>query len=196
MTGERNDRKSKTEAKPEIRSRILKVRNSLTREERERAAFLITEKIAGHPWYCLSERILCYASYGSEIGTGELLREALSAGKEVYLPKVEGEDMAFYRIGSLTQLARGYRGIPEPGGDTEKYDGRGQEPEKTLLLMPGVAFDKNRNRIGYGKGFYDRFLAAHPELQSRTVAIGYRCQLLEELPAEETDIRPCQVICV
>ena len=68
--------------------------------------------------------------------------------------------------------------------------------DKTLLLMPGVAFDRYRNRIGYGKGFYDRFLAEFPELCLRSIAVGYQCQLLEELPSEETDIRPCQVICV
>ena len=62
--------------------------------------------------------------------------------------------------------------------------------------MPGVAFDRYRNRIGYGKGFYDRFLADNPEMQSRSIAVGYQCQLLDVLPAEETDIRPQHIICV
>ena len=103
--------------------------------------------------------------------------------------------MTFYRIGGIGELIRGYRGIPEPVGNTERYCG-GEQAEKTLLLMPGVAFDRRRNRIGYGKGFYDRFLAKHSELQSRSIGVGYECQLVEEFPAEETDIRPCQVICV
>ena len=68
--------------------------------------------------------------------------------------------------------------------------------QRTLVLMPGVAFDPFRNRIGYGKGFYDRFLADKPQLQLRTIAVGYRCQMLEELPADHRDIRPYQVICV
>lgn len=172
------------------------IRNALTEEERRRAAVLLAERILGHPWYDLSDAILCYAGYGSEIGTEGLIREALSAGKRVFLPRVEGENMTFYRIGSLTELVQGYKGIPEPRGDTESYSGQGQSAEKTLLLMPGVAFDRYRNRIGYGKGFYDRFLAEHPRLQLRSIGVGYQCQLLEELPAEETDIRPYQVICV
>lgn len=188
--------RNKIETKSQIRSRILKIRNALTEEERNRAAFLLTERILGHQWYCQSDTILCYADYGSEISTKELIREALSTGKKVFLPRVEGENMTFYRIGDLSELVQGYKGIPEPKGNTESYCREKQAVEKTLLLMPGVVFDRCRNRIGYGKGFYDRFLADNPELQLRSIAVGYQCQLLEELPVEETDIRPCQVICV
>lgn len=184
------------ETKSQIRSRILKIRNALTEEERDRAALLLTERILSHRWYHLSDSILCYADYGSEISTKELIREALTAGKKVFLPKVVGENMIFYRISEPSELVQGYKGIPEPKGDTESYCREKEEAEKTLLLMPGVAFDRYRNRIGYGKGFYDRFLADNPELQLRSIAVGYQCQLLEEFPAEETDIRPCQVICV
>lgn len=185
-----------TDTKSQIRSRILKIRNSLTEEERKRAAVLLTERISGHQWYYLSDTVLCYADYGSEISTKELIRKAISAGKKVFLPRVEGENMTFYRIDDLEELVQGYKGIPEPKGNTESYDGEKQAAEKTLLLMPGVAFDRYRNRIGYGKGFYDRFLADNPELQLRSIAVGYQCQLVEKLPAEKTDIRPCQVICV
>jgi len=182
--------------KAEIRSNILRIRNALTEEERKRGTLLLTERILRHQWYDLSDTILCYADYGSEISTKDLIREALSAGKKVFLPRVEGENMTFYRIRNLSELTRGYKGIPEPTGDTERYHGGKQDVEKTLLLMPGVAFDRRRNRIGYGKGFYDRFLVDNPELQRRSIAVGYQCQLLEEIPAESTDIRPGQVICV
>lgn len=192
--GYRGERETGTKA--EIRRRILKVRDALTQEERKRAALLMTERILGHQWYYLSDTVLCYAGCGSEISTDELIREALSGGKKVYLPKVEGENMNFYRIESPAELVKGYKGIPEPKGDTEKYHYRERGTEKTLLLMPGVAYDGCRNRIGYGKGFYDRFLADKPDLQLRSIALGYQCQLLERLPAEETDIRPYQVICV
>ena len=187
---------NKLETKSQIRSRILKIRNALTEEERNRAAFLLTERILEHQWYCQSDTILCYADYGSEISTKELIREALFTGKKVFLPRVEGENMVFYRIGDLSELVQGYKGIPEPKGNAESYCREKQAVKKTLLLMPGVAFDRYRNRIGYGKGFYDRFLADNPGLQLRTIAVGYQCQLLEKLPAEETDIRPSQVICV
>ena len=63
------------------------------------------------------------------------------------------------------------------------------------MIMPGVAFDAGRNRIGYGKGFYDKYLQDKEALQLRTIAIGFGCQMIDAIPAEENDIRPCQVIC-
>lgn len=184
------------ETKSEVRRRVLKIRDSLTEEQQKRAAFLLTERILGHQWYYLSDVILCYANYGSEISTKEIMQDALRAGKEVYLPKVEGMDMNFYRIFDPAELVNGYKGIPEPNTYNVCYKYDEQRAGKTLLLMPGVAFDSYRNRVGYGKGYYDRFLADKPGLQIRSVAVGYKCQVVEELPAEETDIKPYQVICV
>ena len=184
------------ETKSDVRRRILKIRDSLTEEQKNRAAFLLTERILGHQWYYLSDVILCYINYGSEISTTEIIREALSAGKKVYVPRVEGNNMNFYRILDLTELVSGYKGIPEPKSDNDCYRYSGQSSEKTLFLMPGVAFDGYRNRIGYGKGYYDRFLADKPELRTRSIAVGFKCQMVEELPAEETDIRPYQIILV
>ena len=78
----------------------------------------------------------------------------------------------------------------------EKILENAETAEKILMLMPGVAFDKKRHRIGYGKGFYDRYLAGKEALQLRTIAVGFQCQMVEEIPAEELDIKPYQVICV
>lgn len=202
--------------KKEIRRESLKRRNKLTSLERERATMLLTEKILGHQWYYLSDTILGFASYGSEIDTSEILEDALQKGKKVYLPKVIGEDMIFYRIQSMDDLQEGYKGIPEPVGDTEIFDfevlynkhvvkencnnvnvsTRKDASENVLMLMPGAAFDMQRNRIGYGKGFYDRYLQDKEELQLRTIAVGFQCQMVEEIPADEFDIKPYQIICV
>lgn len=185
------------EKKNEIRKRILARRGELSPEERMRGALLLTERILGHQWFYLSDFLLAYAGYGSEIGTEEILREALRKGKGVYLPKAEEDGrMHFYRIQSLRDLRMGFRGIPEPSGETEEYLYSPSVAERTLMLMPGVAFDGYRNRIGYGKGFYDRYLADKPELQLRTIGVGFGCQLVEEIPGEEQDVRPYQVICV
>lgn len=186
--------------KGEIRKRILMLRDYLSDEERDRAAVLLTEKLLGHQWFYGSEIFLGFVSYGSEINTREILLEALKAGKRVYVPKVipgkEYPEMCFYRITGMEELEEGYRGIPEPSGRSERYVYAEATSGSTLMLMPGVAFDVRRNRIGYGKGFYDRFLEDKPGLQLRTIAVGYHCQMVEELPAEDRDIKPCQVICV
>lgn len=178
----------------------MRALDELSQEERERASLLLTERVLGHQWFYRAENLLCFASFGSEIDTGEILREALRMGKRVYMPKVlqekETPQMSFFRIRSLEELRKGYRGIPEPSGNSEEYGYRADRAEHALMLMPGVAFDGYRNRIGYGKGFYDRFLSDKPKLQLRTIAVGYKCQLVEKLPTSDTDIKPYQVICV
>lgn len=185
--------------KKAIRKLALAARNGLGEAERKKGALLLAERILGHQWFYGAEELLCFVSYGSEIGTGEIISEALRLGKRVYVPKVlSGEDgrMEFYRIEALSQLKPGYRGIPEPSGESEGYLYTPERAGRALMLMPGAAFDGRKNRVGYGRGFYDRYLADKRELQQRTIAVGFRCQLVERIPAEDTDIRPCQVICV
>lgn len=182
--------------KKALRGQMLQRRDALDERERKRAAVLLTERILGHQWFYLSDTILGFASFGSEIDTEEILEEALRKGKALYLPRVEGEEMNFYRVRALAQLREGYRGIREPEGDAERYAYDGGESSRTLMLMPGVAFDLYRGRMGYGKGFYDRFLADKPELALRTIGVGFACQMAERVPCGEGDIRPYQVICV
>ena len=197
--------------KREIRREILAKRDGMTENERTRASLILTERILGHQWFYRSEILLGFVNYGSEISTMEILEEALKSGKKLYVPKIvtvtensdpDGEsivpkqEMLFYRVKSLADLTPGYKGIPEPDGTSEQFQYDASLAEKTLMLMPGVAFDMFRNRIGYGKGFYDRFLADKEELQLRTIGVGFKCQMVEEIPARENDIKPYQVIVV
>ena len=140
------------EQKKQIRRKALACRNALTEPERERGKLLITERILGHQWYYLSDTILGFVSYGSEICTTEILESALQDGKSVYVPKVEDGKMEFYRMFSLSELKNGYKKIPEPAGDTDRYLFEPEHEDKTLLLMPGSAFDPLGNRMGYGGG--------------------------------------------
>ncbi|MCM1187755.1 MAG: 5-formyltetrahydrofolate cyclo-ligase [bacterium] len=203
--GSKKTENSAHDEKRMIRKNVLLQRDALSQEQRRRGEILLTERILGHQWFYGSEILLAFASCGSEIGTGEIIREALKRGKRVYLPKVisDGEkqpqgkqEMVFFRIGSLGELQPGYRGILEPSDRAERYEYREKEAERVLMLVPGVAFDRFGNRIGYGGGFYDRYLADKEGLKLRTVGVGFRCQLTERLPAEEGDVRPYQVICV
>lgn len=194
--------------KGKIRKEVLKRREAIDKEAHRLASLKLADRIIGHQWFYGSDTILVFASYGSEIDTTEIILEALRTGKRVYVPKVEGEQMNFYRIESFAQLRPGYKGIPEPILETattghndpgicaEPYQYVVEEMPHTLMIMPGVAFDPFRNRIGYGKGFYDKYLADKQELQLRTIAVGFRCQQVEEIPAQETDMKPYQVILV
>lgn len=184
------------EHKKQIRRKALACRNALTEPERERGKLLITERILGHQWYYLSDTILGFVSYGSEICTTEILESALQDGKSVYVPKVEDGKMEFYRMFSLSELKNGYKKIPEPAGDTDRYVFEPEHADKTLLLMPGSAFDPLGNRMGYGGGFYDRYLADKENLRLRSIGIGFHCQQVEQVPVEVTDVKPYQVILV
>lgn len=179
-----------------LRRQILAKRDALNPQERERASLLLTERICGHQWFYLADTVLGFVSYGSEIDTTGILQETLKKGKKLYVPKVIGEEMVFYHINSLKELQEGYKGIPEPVGNTERYSYNPDNVDKVLMLMPGAVFDLQRNRIGYGKGFYDRYLSERQGLQLRTIAVGFQCQLVEEISAQEWDVKPYQVICV
>ena len=196
-------------SKEELRREVLLRRDAMSEMERKKASLLLTERLLGHQWFYRSDVILGFVNYGSEIATTEILEEALMAGKKVYVPKIvecvksecetgipSESEMKFYRINSMADLKIGYKGIPEPDGAGEEFQYKESLAEKTLMIMPGVAFDMFRNRIGYGKGFYDRYLADKEALQFRTIGVGFKGQMVEEIPAEENDIRPYQVIVV
>lgn len=184
------------EYRKKLRKECIRVRDELPLEVRDRGALLITERILGHQWFYLSDTILCYASYGSELDTTELLKETLRLRKKLFLPKVLGNTMDFYQVNDLGELKAGYHSILEPSGGTAKFRLEECPADKTLLLMPGVAFDVFGNRLGYGGGFYDRFLALYPELSTRTIAIGFLAQRVQQIPVEEWDRKPYQTILV
>lgn len=181
-----------------IRREILKKRDALTVEERRNADVYMTERIIGHQWFYRAEIVLAFVNYGSEISTQEIIEEALRKGKKVFVPKIEvvrnTEVMEFYRVTSMDQLQEGYKGILEPDGSTERFEYEAYQECRMLLLMPGVAFDIYGNRMGYGKGFYDRFLADKELLQTYSIGIGYKCQQVESVPVDEYDIKPYQVV--
>lgn len=182
------------ETKQEIRKKALLFRSAMSIQERRRRDILVTERLLGHQWYYGAEQLLLFLNYGTEIDTGMILSDAWEKGKRVYVPKVENGNIRFYRIKTLNDVREGYKGIREPSGREEGFVYIQENLPKILLVMPGAAFDRRRNRIGYGGGYYDRFLQDKPGMHK--IAIGYSCQMFEEIPAEEYDIKPDQVICL
>ncbi len=184
------------EEKRKIRKEILLKRAALPLEQRKMADMAIADRIIGHQWFYRAEILLGFVNYDSEISTIEILSEALRKGKKLFLPKIENNEMFFYQMESLDDLVEGYKGILEPKGDTEKFDYSVYKESRLLILMPGVAFDIYGNRMGYGKGFYDRFLSDKEVLRTYSLGIGYKCQQVESLPIDKFDIKPYQIILV
>lgn len=164
------------ETKREIRRRLLGLRESMDRREWSERTEAVFQRVVSHPWFQEAGTIYCYVDFRGEAGTEALMERAWELGKSVAVPRTRGEEMDFFRIRSLDETAPGNFGVREPDPDScPAADGR-----DGLVILPGSAFDLRGHRIGYGKGFYDRYLEAHPGLL--TMAVAFDFQVLEEVP--------------
>jgi len=158
-----------------------------------------------HPTYLASRRVSVYISMPGEIVTRSLVRDIFNSGKTLYVPRWHADAMEMVRLDSWVDylsLPHNRWGIPEPGHDEPREEALESEG-LDLIVMPGVAFDAERNRLGHGKGYYDRYLARCAKWadeqgrpQPRTVALALEAQILENgrIPTDETDVRPDIVI--
>ncbi len=171
------------ETKTDIRKKVFRLRKEAPKEQILRNSHEICRRVISLAEFDRARWIYLYIDCRNEVMTGEILREALARGKQVAAPRVEGKEMIFFRIDGEEDLEPGYFGIREPKQGLSAADG-----SNGLMIMPGVAFDRSRGRVGYGGGFYDRYLAAHPDLF--TAAVAFEFQLFDQVPREETDILP------
>ncbi len=197
--------------KRRIRARMLKIRDALPVSFKEAAQKAITETLTGLLAYTRAGIILCYASFQSEVATKALMLQALSDGKALYCPKVfphksfsekSVPHMEFYRIFSLEDLQPGHYGIrepkPLPGRQFLFSGGNTRECADILAVMPGVAFDAARHRLGYGGGFYDaymgRFHNSGIKSSVTAAALAFSVQVTAHIPAGACDFIPQMII--
>ena len=167
--------------KKQLRASIREQKRAMTEAQIITASEKLGELFTATQMYQQAKTIYGYLPYNQEVRTVPMLEQALRDGKRVAVPKVYGDTMKFIYITDLTQVDKGYAGIPEPVADEPVA----ADPT-ALVLMPGLAFDKEGHRIGYGGGFYDRFLAEEPE--HPTIALCYAFQMLPKIETEEFDI--------
>ena len=167
--------------KKALRRSIAAQKKAMTAEQIESKSAKLTEAFLATEAYRNANTIYGYLPYNQEVRTVPLLERALQDGKRVAVPKVYGEEMRFLYIEDMSGIAPGSFGSPEPIADEPVAD----DP-RALVLMPGLAFDPAGNRMGYGGGFYDRFLCDEPN--HPTVALCYDFQMLPHLQTEEHDI--------
>ena len=166
-----------SESKKALRKGILAKRRNLSEEYQKQAAQEIYEKLRALEVYKEASVLCLYVP---------IQKEFRADGKQIYLPRVNGNTMDFYAYNEQTALVEGAYHILEPDSMVQL------EPEKTggtcLIVMPGAVFTRSCDRIGYGGGYYDRYLAAHPDCH--TAAVGYAIQIVDSIMTEETDIKP------
>ena len=167
--------------KKALRAAIRQQKRAMTEEQIVSKSEKLGRLLAENELYKNAKTFYGYLPYNQEVRTVPMLEQALRDGKRVAVPKCYGEEMKFIYMDDLSQVAPGYAGIPEPIADGPVAD----DPT-ALVLMPGMAFDPQGHRIGYGGGFYDKFLAAEPN--HPTLALCYDFQMLPHLETEEFDI--------
>jgi len=127
-----------------------------------------------------AKKIGCYYPIGSEVLTQNIMQELLGDGKEISLPKVVGENLIFRKIGGLKDLEKGEFGIMEPKENCPEVK------EMDVILIPTVAITKNGSRLGYGHGYYDRFLLVS---NAKTISLTFSKQIVKAIPFSEKDVK-------
>ncbi len=168
--------------KNEIRKKIKKLRNELSDEEVKKNSLAITTKILND--IDKYNNILVYMDFNNEVKTNHIIDYILK-NKTLYLPKVLGDQLTIHKIDSLDNLQTSKFGILEPINESSPYS------DIDLIIAPGVAFDNELHRLGYGGGYYDRLLS---ETNCPVIGIAYDFQILEKIPFEAHDKKMNKVI--
>ena len=157
------------EYKRSLREKYRARRIAVSGDERKRADSNILSRLTGLSQYKDAKLLLTYVSVNDEADTYELINRALSDGKKVAVPRCVPNTrlMEFYYINSTNELKAGAFGVPEPNPETEELV---EDFSDSICIIPGICFDKSGYRLGYGKGYYDRFLCNY---KGSTVGICY-----------------------
>lgn len=161
-----------------LRARFRGVLSSLDLGQRTLASQAIVQRILSLPDYTSATRIGLFAPHGDEVN----IRPLFEGAKECYFPRVVGEHLVFFRVRRWEELAPGYRHLMEPDGCSEPLDPNRCE----LIVVPGLAFDRQGGRLGRGKGFYDRYLQ---NVEGSRVGVAFEACVAECLPMEPHDAR-------
>jgi 5-formyltetrahydrofolate cyclo-ligase len=175
------------EKKKEVRKRIRTIIKSLSKKEKQQQADVLFSKIEKLTVYKQAKAIMHYWSLADEIPTHQCIQKWY-AGKQILLPVIDGDDLIIKPFTGMDNMKPDPRyNIPEPTGEAI------HNPNPDIIIIPGVAFDSSCNRLGRGKGFYDRFLAKH-QINAKLIGVCFDEQIVPEVPTEAHDFKLDMVI--
>lgn len=169
--------------KIELRKIMNRERESLSEAEVEEKSREIYKNLLKNEDFTNAGSVLCYINIRNEVITKPILDFCFEHNIKIAVPRVNGNEMDFYYISSYSELTPGAFGIPEPVGNNRCIP-KGND----VIIMPGLAFDKKGNRIGYGGGYYDKYLSIYHIVKK--IAVAYDFQIVDEVESEITDILP------
>jgi len=176
--------------KERLRKRILTRRDKESKDRRRKKSRKIRKRLFSLEEFKKAHTILFYYSKGSEVETKKMIEEVLRKGKKVLLPKVRERKIYLGEIKDLEKdVEKGIFGILEPKETSRKTTPKGIH----LVILPGIAFDCKGRRIGYGKGYYDRFLKKFPRTIP-LIGLAYDFQVVNHLSSERYDRRVWKII--
>lgn len=169
-------------SKQELRKTVKLQRSKLSRKTLRDISDRIFKNLINHPWYLEARIIHCFASIekNNEVETHKVLEQILSDGKTLVMSKIVSRtDLNHFKVDSLSSLVDNNMGIPEPesGEFVEAQD-------LDLIIIPALACDRNGNRLGYGAGYYDRFLS---RTSAKKLALCPHQFLIDSIPVEKHD---------
>lgn len=179
------------ESKQELRKFYKERRNAILPHLREEKSDKIAEHLRSSFWYASARNILVYAAIQSEANLALFCEKAWEDDKKLYFPKTIDTCMEFYRVDTFEQLEKGRFDVPEPKADNHQAFA-GEDETKSVILVPGIAFSKEGYRIGYGAGFYDRYMELHKELYS--VGICFADQMVDTFVPDAHDFGMNEII--
>jgi 5-formyltetrahydrofolate cyclo-ligase len=176
------------EEKERIRQQLLKKRRAILYEDRARANDAIFHHVMSHPVVTQSQVICSYVSLAEEVDTTIVIDALITGGKTVVVPKVQPDmQLGLFAIESIRALSRGAVGILEP----HKTDVRIDKKAVDCFFIPGIGFDRQGNRLGWGKGYYDRLLSG---ISAPKIGLAFACQILPRVPHESYDIVMTEIV--
>ena len=167
-----------------LRNKYKEIRKKI--KDKKEQDNVIFNKVINLEEYIKSDLILIYVSLKDEVDTIKLIKHSLGIDKKVAVPKCEGDDIVFYYISSLEELKKRSFGILEPEANKKVSDFN-----NSICIIPGLVFDKQNNRIGYGRGFYDRFLENY---QGIKIGLTYKDCICDKIDANDNDVKMDKVI--
>lgn len=169
--------------KRELRKEMIELRAAMGEATRARIEAMLAARLMGTAMWKRANHLLLFNATYREVSTRSLINMAIMQGKQLYLPRIKDKDMEFFLVSSRDDLAPGSFGIMEP---TSKISLPADFPyDATLCIVPALACDPDGYRLGFGGGYYDRYLAKR---NLHTVTIVYDRCIVDRLPREETDI--------